>query len=109
MWICPSCYCSDEPLWNWVKIQGEEGLRVPTCPECGYEMEPAEPCPLCGEPMREGKAVCFDCWRTLTKGLVMIADSTCVKGTPELTKWETIREIADTMVERYEDIERRKR
>ena len=109
MWICPSCYSSGEPVWNWETIQDEEAIRVPTCPDCGYEMEQGEPCPLCGEAMRSGKAVCFDCWRTLTRGLVMVADSVALKNTAELTKWEAIRDIAETMVVRFEEMEKRKK
>lgn len=102
-WICPSCFSTDAPEWNWIKVQGEEGYRLPTCPHCGYEMEDADECPLCEELKPLGKVVCFGCWWYLNKSLIWAVDSVCLKKTPVLTKWKTIRDIAETMVERCEE------
>ena len=99
-WICPKCYCEREPEWNWERIQADEAIRVPTCPDCGSVMVEGDTCPLCGEGMPKGKDVCVCCWGELVPKLEDAARSVAVKGTPRHTMWSVIEAVASTMEDR---------
>lgn len=36
-WYCPSCDCLQSPVWGEVETEGSP--RVPTCSECGTDLE----------------------------------------------------------------------
>lgn len=108
-WICPNCgkvLETSEPVWTWVKIQGEEAIHVPTCPECGYEVEEADECPLCGEPKRQNNPVCLGCWLTMKKGFKPIVDSLAREKVSDLEKWEAIGYVAQEMIDIHKVLER---
>lgn len=110
-WICPNCgkvLETSEPVWTWVKIQGEEAIHVPTCPECGYEVEEADECPLCGEPMERGKPMCYICWNYLINKLEWAVDGVATKNTPRRVKWEAINDMAVIMCDRFWREDRKK-
>ena len=107
-WICPSCYSADAPVWTWVKIQGEEAIRVPTCPDCGYEMEEAAHCPLCFEPMRKNHILCRGCWELMVFKLKE-AGKPWRRIVPELDIMYAINEVSGELVNRMEEQERQAR
>ena len=107
-WICPKCGCTDEPEWNWETIQGEEQIRVPSCPDCRTEMVESEPCPVCGEPMEMGKPMCFMCWNYLINKLEWAVDGVATKNTPRRVKWEAIYDMAEIMCDRFWREDRKK-
>ena len=108
-WICPKCFSTVEPRWEWVKIQGEECYHEPTCPECGATMVESDVCPLCGEMMPEGKELCFDCWNELKAAIEDAVDRVAVKGTSRLVKYDAIAYVANEMIYRLEREEEAKR
>ena len=107
-WICKYCLHTQEsePEWRWETIQQDEAYRIPTCPQCGWEMVEAEECPLCGEPMLPGQPTCILCHAQIAAGIETVMDR-ITKVNKEL-QWETVGFIAEAMRERYEKERRRK-
>ena len=99
-WICPKCGYNEEPEWNWEHIQGDEAIRVPTCPDCGTEMVDSAPCPICGEEMELGKPFCFNCYTFLMNRLEWDVDEIALPGTTKRAKWDAIYDIAQIMCDR---------
>lgn len=104
MW-CERCKDSIEPEHSYVNIQGDEWVRVNTCPYCGgavYDEE--KPCPLCDGYMSEHDTVCPYCKKTVARALSVALDEIKVDS-DRLTALGVINDMWDDITEwaRQED------